>query len=65
VATAALGVPAAVVEVGLTRHELTPGQGAAIVAATLGVIAVSITGSALIPAPPPEEPPDPAAPAPG
>jgi Kef-type K+ transport system membrane component KefB len=56
IATAALGVPAAVVEIGLNRHELTPGQGAAIIAATLGMIAVSILGAALLPpAPQPAE----------
>ncbi len=59
VATAALGVPAAVVEIGLNRNLISPGQGAAIIAATLGMIAVSVVGAAMLPvpaAPPPPEP---------
>jgi Kef-type K+ transport system membrane component KefB len=52
-ATAALGVPAAVVEVGLNRHLIDPGQGAAIILAALLSLAVSAAGAALLPVPAP------------
>jgi Kef-type K+ transport system membrane component KefB len=56
-ATVQLGVPAAVVQLGLTLNVLTPGQGAAIMAAALASIAISGTGVSLLehraaPAPP-------------
>ena len=47
-ATVQLGVPAAVVQLGLTLKVLTPGQGAAIMAASLASIAISGTGVSLL-----------------
>ena len=47
-ATATLGVPAAVVALGLQEHVISPGVGAAIMAAALGSIAVSGLGVSLL-----------------
>jgi Kef-type K+ transport system membrane component KefB len=48
VASAQMGVPAAVVAVGLKEHLLTPGQGAAILAATLVSVGVMAVGAHLL-----------------
>ena len=53
VATAQLGVPAAVVSVGLGTGALTPAQGAAVLAAALVSLVVVAVGSALLGAAPP------------
>jgi uncharacterized membrane protein YfbV (UPF0208 family) len=47
-ATAQLGVPAAVVTLGLQKHILTSGEGAAIVAAALGSLALTAAGVTLL-----------------
>jgi Kef-type K+ transport system membrane component KefB len=47
-ATAALGVPSAVVSIGQANGVLNPGQAAAIVGAVLATIAVSAAGGALL-----------------
>ena len=47
-ATAALGVPAAVVSIGLAQGVLDAGQAAAIVSAVLATIAVSAAGGAIL-----------------
>ena len=47
-ATAQLGVPAAVVTLGLELHVLTSGEGSAIVAAALGSLALTSAGVALL-----------------
>ncbi len=47
-ATAQLGVPAAVVTLGLQKHILTTGQGAAIIAAALGSLALTAAGVTLL-----------------
>ena len=47
-ATAQLGVPAAVVTLGLQKHLLTSGEGAAIVAAALGSLALTASGVTLL-----------------
>ena len=47
-ATVTLGVPAAVVALGLQEHVVSPGVGAAIMAAALGSIAVSGVGVSLL-----------------
>jgi Kef-type K+ transport system membrane component KefB len=47
-ATAQLGVPAAVVTLGLQQHILSSGEGAAIVAAALASLALTATGVALL-----------------
>ncbi len=47
-ASAQLGVPAAVVSIGLTTHQLTPAQGSAIMAALLVTLAASAVGSVLL-----------------
>ena len=47
-ATAQLGVPAAVVTLGLQEHILTSGEGAAIVAAALGSLASTAVGVTLL-----------------
>ena len=47
-ATAQLGVPAAVVTLGLERHILTKGEGSAIVAAALASLALTAAGVALL-----------------
>ena len=52
VATATLGVPAAVVELGLANGRIDAGQGAAIVAAALVSIGVGAAGVRLLPATP-------------
>jgi hypothetical protein len=59
-ATATLGVPAAVVELGLADGLIDAGQGAAIVAASLVSIAVGAAGVRLLPAAvkPPKAAPD-------
>jgi Kef-type K+ transport system membrane component KefB len=59
-ATAQLGVPAAVVTLGLELHVLTSGEGSAIVAAALGSLALTSAGVAMLGrrAPPPDAPPD-------
>ena len=51
-ATATLGVPAAVVELGLANGQINPGQGAAIVTAALVSIGVGAAGVRLLPATP-------------
>jgi Kef-type K+ transport system membrane component KefB len=51
-ATATLGVPAAVVELGLANGLINPGQGAAIVAAALVSIGIGAAGVRLLPAAP-------------
>ena len=48
IATAALGVPSAVVSIGLAQGVLDSGQAAAIVSAVLATIAVSAAGGALL-----------------
>ena len=48
IATAALGVPSAVVSIGLAQGVLDAGQAAAIVSAVLATIAVSAAGGALL-----------------
>jgi hypothetical protein len=48
VATAELGVPAAVVALGLSEHVISSGQGAAIVAAALVSVGVCSAGAALL-----------------
>ena len=55
-ATAALGVPSAVVSIGLAQGVLDAGQAAAVVSAVLGTSAVSAAGGALLT----RRPPDPA-----
>src|SRR4029077_2176558 len=47
-ATAQLGVPAAVVTLGLQRHILTVGEGSAIVAAALASLALTAAGVTLL-----------------
>lgn len=47
-ASAQLGVPAAVVSIGLSTHQLTPAQGSAIMAALLLTLAASAVGSVLL-----------------
>jgi hypothetical protein len=47
-ASAQLGLPAGVVSLGLTEHIVSPGQGAAIVAAALITLAVSSLGAVLL-----------------
>jgi hypothetical protein len=47
-ATAQLGVPAAVVSLGLSERVLKPGQGSAIVVAALGSLAVCSWGAAIL-----------------
>ena len=47
-ATAALGVPSAVVSIGLAQGVLDAGQAAAIVSAVLATIAVSAAGGAIL-----------------
>lgn len=47
-ASAQLGVPAAVVSIGLTTHQLTAAQGSAIMAALLATLAASAAGSVLL-----------------
>ena len=47
-ATAQLGVPAAVVTLGLQKNILTSGEGAAIVAAALGSLALTAAGVTLL-----------------
>ena len=47
-ATAQLGVPAAVVTLGLEQHVLTSGEGSAIVAAALGSLALTAAGVAML-----------------
>jgi Kef-type K+ transport system membrane component KefB len=54
-ATATLGVPAAVVELGLANGRIDPGQGATIIAAALASIGVAAVGAARLPVPEPEE----------
>ena len=56
-ATAALGVPSAVVSIGLGHGLLNPGQAAAIVSAVLATIAVSAAGGALLTRRPADPPP--------
>jgi Kef-type K+ transport system membrane component KefB len=51
-ATAQLGVPAAVVTLGLERHILTPGEGSAIVAAALVSLALTAAGVTMLGRPP-------------
>jgi len=48
-ASAQLGLPAGVVALGLTEGLLTPGQGAAIIAAAVVTLGVSSIGAALLP----------------
>lgn len=47
-ASAQLGLPAGVVSLGLTEHVLTPGEGAAIVAAAVITLALSSLGAVLL-----------------
>jgi Kef-type K+ transport system membrane component KefB len=47
-ATAQLGVPAAVVALGLQRHILTSGEGSAIIAAALVSLALTAAGAILL-----------------
>jgi Kef-type K+ transport system membrane component KefB len=47
IVTAQLGVPAAVVQLGLAQRLVRPGQGAAIIVAALGSLAVCAVGTAL------------------
>jgi hypothetical protein len=47
-ATAALGVPSAVVSIGLAQGVLDAGQAAAVVSAVLATIAVSAAGGAIL-----------------
>ena len=54
-AAATLGVPAAVVELGLANGLIDAGQGAAIVAAALVSIAIGAVGVRLLPAAPPKQ----------
>lgn len=64
IATAQMGVPAAVVAVGLQTRLLTPGQSAAILAATLVSVGVMAVGARLLASEiPTPQPPDEAAPA--
>ena len=48
VATAQLGVPAAVVAIGLQEHVIGPGVGGAIIAAALATLAVTVAGASLL-----------------
>jgi Kef-type K+ transport system membrane component KefB len=48
ITTAQLGVPAAVVALGLSEHVIAPGQGAAIIAAALISLGVCSTGAAVL-----------------
>jgi Kef-type K+ transport system membrane component KefB len=57
-ASAALGVPAAVVELGLTKGLIDAGQGGAIVGAALVSIGVSALGASRLPKAPAAEQPD-------
>jgi Kef-type K+ transport system membrane component KefB len=63
IATAQLGVPAAVVQIGLQEHVITPGLGAAITVAALATLGLSALGTNLLarriqplPAPPRAQP---------
>ena len=47
-ASAQLGVPSAIVALGLTEHVITPTQGAAIIAAAMISLAVCSAGAALL-----------------
>jgi Kef-type K+ transport system membrane component KefB len=55
-ATATLGVPAAVVELGLANGRIDAGQGATLIAAALASIGVAAVGVARLPARAPDEP---------
>ena len=48
VATAQLGVPAAVVQIGLQEHVISPGLGAAITAAALATLGLCALGTNLL-----------------
>ena len=48
IATAQLGVPAAVVALGLQQEVLTPAQGAAIITAALGSLGIATLGTTLL-----------------
>jgi Kef-type K+ transport system membrane component KefB len=63
IATAQLGVPAAVVQIGLQEHVITPGLGATITVAALATLGLSALGTNLLarriqplPAPPRAQP---------
>jgi Kef-type K+ transport system membrane component KefB len=48
IATAQLGVPAAVVQIGLQEHVITPGLGAAVTTAALATLALCALGTSLL-----------------